>query len=132
MDAGGHLAGYWGELMAVAAQARGIAGLVIDGGVRDVGALRRLGFPAWSRGVSVLGCLKVSPGLVGAPVVCGGVQVATGDFVVADDDGVVFLPRARARGIAAAGVERARREETVIERLRAGETTLEVLGLEQA
>jgi 4-hydroxy-4-methyl-2-oxoglutarate aldolase len=132
VDAGGHLAGYWGELMAVAAQARGVVGLVIDGGVRDVAALRRLGFPTWSTGVSVLGCLKVSPGEVGGPIVCGGVSVATGDLVVADDDGVVFLPRKRASAIADAGRQRVRHEQQVIERLRAGETTLEVLGLEGA
>ncbi|GAA4472085.1 4-carboxy-4-hydroxy-2-oxoadipate aldolase/oxaloacetate decarboxylase [Phytohabitans houttuyneae] len=128
--AGGHLAGYWGEILAVAARARGVAGLVIDGGCRDTAALRRMGFPVWSAGVSVRGTVKRTVRSVGEPVVAGGVLVAPGDYVLADDDGVVVVPAARVAAVLDAAEARREREEAGFARLREGATTFEVLGIE--
>ncbi len=127
--AGGHLAGYWGEIMTVGAQQRGISGLVIDGGVRDVAALRRHGFLTWARGISVIGCQKLTPGVIDRPVVCGGVFVGPGDLVVADDDGVVFVPAERIEQVLRAALQRAEGEREYVRRLEAGQTTLEALGI---
>lgn len=129
--ANGHLAGYWGEILAVAAQARGVLGLVIDGGCRDVAALRRRNFPVWSAGVSVHGTTKKAPGTVNSPVAVGGVLVAPGDYVVADDDGVVCVAAARVNDVLAAALARAEREERVMAGLVAGGTTFELMGIER-
>ena len=131
VDAGGNVAGYWGEVLASSAQARGVRGLIIDGGCRDVAALRRRGFPIWSRGVSIRGCVKVTPGTIGEPIVCGGVHVRTGDYVVADDDGVVVVPRERAREVLDAARQRVDKEAKLMERLATGELTLDLLGLRE-
>lgn len=132
VDAGGHLAGYWGEVLAVAAQARGIAGLVIDGGCRDVEAVAELGFGMWSRGVSIAGCVKATPGWIGEPIACGGIVVRTGDFIVADGDGVVAVPAELIEATAAAADARIAKEQGMMERLRAGELTLDLFGLRDA
>jgi 4-hydroxy-4-methyl-2-oxoglutarate aldolase len=132
VDAGGHLAGYWGEVLAVAAQARGIAGLVIDGGCRDVEAVAELGFGMWSRGVSIAGCAKATPGWIGEPIACGGIVVRTGDFIVADGDGVVAVPAELIEATAAAADARIAKEQGMMERLRAGELTLDLFGLRDA
>ena len=131
VDAHAHLAGYWGEVMTVAAQAKGVAGLVIDGGARDSEALERLGFPVFARGRSVLRTVKHEPGRVGEPVVAGGVPVRAGDVVVADADGVVAVRAERVQEVLEAARARAAREEQLMARLRAGELTLDVLGLRQ-
>ena len=129
VDAGGHLAGYWGEVLAVAAQARGIAGLVIHGGCRDVEAVAELGFGMWSRGVSIAGCVKATPGWIGEPIACGGIVVRTGDFIVADRDGVVAVLAELVEATAAAAGARIAKEQGMMERLRAGELTLDLFGL---
>lgn len=129
--ANGHLAGYWGEILAVAAHTRGVSGLVIDGGCRDVGALRRRNFPVWSAGVSVHGTTKRAPGTVNTPVAVGGVLVAPGDYVVADDDGVVCISAARVAEVLAAALARAEREERVMAGLAEGGTTFELMGIER-
>ncbi len=129
VDCGGFLAGYWGEVLTVAAQARGIAGLVIDGGVRDIDALERLGFPVFARGVAARGTGKFSVPSVGQPIVIAGVEVAAGDWVVADRDGVVVLPSARLSSVLAAAQARTAAEQEMMAKLRAGATTLELLGL---
>jgi 4-hydroxy-4-methyl-2-oxoglutarate aldolase len=123
------VAGYWGEVLTVAAEAAGIVGLVMDGGVRDVAAMTRRRFPVFSRGVSVRGTIKASVPSVGQPVLVTGVLVAAGDLVVADDDGVVVLPSARTDNILAAGEARAQKEADFMARLARGETTVDLLGL---
>ena len=87
--------GYWGEVLTTAAEAAGLAGLVLDGGVRDVAALEAHGFPVFSSTIALTGATKDKPGTVGAPVRVGGVRVSAGDWVVADVDGVTFVPAGR-------------------------------------
>jgi 4-hydroxy-4-methyl-2-oxoglutarate aldolase len=129
VEAGGHLAGYWGEILGVAAQVRGIAGLVIDGGCRDTAALRRLGFPVWSAGVSVQVTVKAVPGRVNEAVAVGGVVVRPGDYLLADDDGAVVVAAERIADVLDAAEARREREERGMARLREGATTFEVLGI---
>lgn len=122
--------GYWGEIMATMAQARGVAGLVIDACVRDGVLLGEMGFPVFSRGLAIRGTGKDfgAIGWLNHPVLVGDVTVEAGDLVVGDDDGVVVLPRARAADIVARGVQREADEAAIVARLRAGEATLDVYG----
>ena len=123
--------GYWGEVLTTGAQARGLAGLVIDGGVRDVAALERLGFPVFSRTVALRGATKVAPGGGRLAAAVAGVPVAPGDWVVGDVDGVVVVPGAACSPrCLAAGRARARPEEGYFAALRGGATTVEILGLD--
>jgi len=126
---GNYVAGYWGEVLTVAAEAAGLAGLVIDGGVRDVAALARRRFPVFSRGISVCGTVKASAPSVGQPLRFTGVSVAAGDLVVADDDGVIVLPAAEVERTLQAGEARARKEAEMMKALQQGATTLDLLGL---
>lgn len=131
VDAGGHLGGYWGEVLGVSALARGVRGLVIDGGVRDAAALQRRGFPVWARGVSIQGMVKVSPGTIGERVVCGGVEVRPGDWIVGDRDGVVAIPRERVRATLDAARQRVAKETKLMAHLAQGELTLDLLDLRE-
>ena len=123
------VAGYWGEVLTVAAEAAGIVGLVIDGGVRDVAALARRRFPVFTRGVSVRGTVKASVVSVGKPFLFAGAPVAAGDLVVADDDGVIVLPAAELCRVLSAGEARAAKESDFMKHLADGATTVELLGL---
>lgn len=127
---GAHEHGYWGEIMTTMAQVRGLAGLVIDACVRDGVLLGQIGFPVFARGLCIRGTGKDygAIGWLGETVMIGDVRVAAGDLVVADGDGVVVVPRSRAAEV----VERARHREAeeagILERLRAGESTMQVYG----
>jgi 4-hydroxy-4-methyl-2-oxoglutarate aldolase len=119
-------AGYFGDLLATAVAARGVRGLVIDGGCRDVADLRRMGFPVWARHISAFGTVKETLGDVNVPLVCAGQHVAPGDVIVADDDGAVVVPRRRAAGVLAAARARQEKEAANRKRYTSGELSLDV------
>lgn len=121
--------GAWGEIMTVAALERSVAGLVTDGAVRDVAEIERLRFPVFAAGIAVGGCDKLDPGSIDAPVVVGGITVSPGDIVVGDADGVVVVAADRAEAVARAAAARDAHERDLIDRIRAGATTYELLGL---
>ena len=122
--------GYWGEVLTTAAEAAGLAGLVLDGCVRDVGALEAHGFAVFSAGIALTGATKDKPGTAGRPVRVGGVVVSAGDWVVADVDGVTFVPGAAVDDVLAAGRARESKEAGFFESLKNGATTVELLGLD--
>ena len=121
--------GMFGELIATSLLARGVSTLIIDAGVRDTHELRDLGFAVWSQHVSCQGTVKASPGSVNVPVVLGGVSVHPGDVVVADDDGVVVVPRGEADWAAEQSEVRIAKEDAARARLGAGELGVDMYGL---
>jgi 4-hydroxy-4-methyl-2-oxoglutarate aldolase len=128
---GGDEYGYWGEIFAHAAIARGLAGLVIDGCVRDATELRELGFPVFARGLAIRGTVKRpdARGALGVPVAVGGGIVEPGDLIVGDEDGIAVVEQARVDEVLAAADRRVATEAEYVRQLAAGATTLELLGL---
>jgi 4-hydroxy-4-methyl-2-oxoglutarate aldolase len=122
--------GWWGEVLTTGAQARGLAGLVIDACVRDVDALERLRFPVFSIGIALPGAQKSGPGTIGGDAMVGDVRITTGDIVVGDRDGVVAIAASNLDTVRAAGEARAAKEAEYFEQLRAGRTTVELLDLD--
>ena len=131
VDAKGFLeGGAWGDILTLAAQQAGIAGLVIDGSVRDAEAIVEMGFPVFCRGLSIKGTNKEQPGQVNEPIICGGISVNPGDLILGDRDGVVAVSPGRAKDVLAAAEAREAKEEKIRTELKAGKTTVEILGLE--
>jgi len=122
--------GYWGEVLTTGAEARGITGLVIDGGVRDVAALEAHRFPVFSALIALQGAVKVAGGEIGGVARVGDVDVATGDWVVCDRDGVTVVPAAALSEVVERGRARAAKEAVMFAELRAGSTTVELLDLD--
>jgi 4-hydroxy-4-methyl-2-oxoglutarate aldolase len=122
--------GYWGEIMSTMAHARGLGGLVIDGCVRDGALLGDIGFPVFARGLCIRGTGKDygATGWIGEPVLIGDVVVSAGDLVVGDGDGVVVVPRAQAADVADKARRREKDEAAILQRLCAGESTMQVYG----
>jgi 4-hydroxy-4-methyl-2-oxoglutarate aldolase len=121
--------GWWGEVLTVAAMARGVAGLVIDACVRDSAAIATRRFPVWSAGLALPGARKVTRGQLDAPIAVRGASVSPGDWVAADEDGIVVIDGDRLDAVRDAGQGRAAREAQMFEDLAQGRTTIELLGL---
>ena len=118
-----------GDILVEAAMARGIAGIVVDGSVRDAAELIRMDFPVWARGLAIRGATKNQPGSIGEPIDCGGIRVANGDIVVADDDGVAIVERADVSQVATGMNARLEQEVAMRDALRQGALTLDLLSL---
>lgn len=118
--------GPWGEITTVQAQLKGVAGLVIDGSIRDSMEIKQCDFPVFCKGVSIVGTAKASLGLINHPISCGNTIVNPGDIILADEDGVVVIPLAEAEDILEKSKQRVAAELTYIERMKAGESLWQI------
>jgi 4-hydroxy-4-methyl-2-oxoglutarate aldolase len=126
------LSAMWGNLVTTSARARGLAGAIVDGPVRDTASIQTMQFPVWSRCISPRRSTRKGPGCINVPIWCGGVLVQPGDLIVADDDGVVVVPSGQIDDVLVKARMRGQREAEILPKLEKGITPYEALGMEKA